>query len=317
MRRVFPLSAQLLLTLVGLLVGITAVLTRAAYTSLRTNLETEATRSVDDLTRTREQALTQLFQLRQQRAVGFLASVESLCTEPVGSRLAWVDDCARTMVDDFRRSERALGVVLRYRNRVIRRSGRVASGVVPPPGALAGVVRSDNGVVQYLMKAAQRETTLTLQFDDDGVDQLFGQSPGVGRGDEVVLVGFGGEFLAPRRHDLATLPADRAREFLKQCRSGAGLVSPDYRGVKAFQSFRPLRVLGTACVAAIVGYDAAVAPAVSVTVRLADSVPGRPVSQPERKRARAAALKPARELGTRGMWSSGGVPTDEGGGVVR
>jgi signal transduction histidine kinase len=261
MSRFFPLSAQLLLTLVGLLVGVTAVLTRVAYTSLRTNLETEAARSVDDLTRTREQALTQLFQLRQQRAVGFLASVESLCTEPVASRLAWVDDCARTMVDDFRRSERALGAVPRYRNRVIRRSGRVASGVVPPPGALAGTVRGDNRMVQYLMKVTQRETTLTLQFDDDGVEQLFGQSPGAGRGDEVVLVDYGGEFLAPRRHDLGTLPADRAPEFLKQCRFGAALVSTDYRGVKAFQSFRPLRVLGTACVAAIVGYDGAVAPA--------------------------------------------------------
>ena len=81
MRRAFPLSVQLLLTLVGLLVGMTAVLTRAAYTSLRLSLETEASRKVDDLTRTREQALGQLFQLRQRRAAGFLASVESLCAE--------------------------------------------------------------------------------------------------------------------------------------------------------------------------------------------------------------------------------------------
>jgi signal transduction histidine kinase len=262
MRRVLPLSVQLLLTLVGLLVGMTAVLTRAAYSSLRTNLETEAIRNVDDVTRAREQAITQLFQLRQQRAAGFLASVESLCAEPVGSgRLAWVDECARTMVNDFRRSERALGAVLRHHNRLIRRSGPVPSRVVPPPGALAVVVRGANGAVQYLMKATQRETTLTLLFDDDGVAHLFGQRASVGRGDEVVLVDYHGEFLAPRRHDMTALPAGRAAEFLKPCRSGGARVGPDYRGVKAFQSFRPLPVLGTACVAAIVGYDVSVAPA--------------------------------------------------------
>ena len=262
MRRAFPLSVQLLLTLVGLLVGMTTVLTRVASSSLRTNLETEATRNVDDATRAREQAIAQLFQLRQQRALGFLASVESLCTERVSSRrVAWVDDCARTMVDDFRKSERALGAALRYRNRVVRRSGAMVPAVAPPPGALAGVVRGDNGEVEYVMKAAQRETTLTLLFDDDGVTNLFQQGAGVRRGEEVVMVDYSGAFLAPRRHDLTALPPDRAAEFLTRCRSGGAYRDADYRGVKAFQSFRPLRAVGNACVAAIVGYHGAVAPA--------------------------------------------------------
>jgi signal transduction histidine kinase/ActR/RegA family two-component response regulator len=262
MRRPFPLSAQLLLTLVGLLVGMTAVLTRVAYSSLRASLETEASRNADDLTRSREQALTQLFQLRQQRALGFLASVESLCGEPIGGvRVAWVDECTRTMVDDFRQSERALGVVLGYRNRAIRRSGRLVPGIVPPPGALAGVVRGADGAVEYVMKATHGETTLTLLFDDEGVAHLFGQTPGIGRGDEVVLVDYRGEFLAPREHDPPVLAADRAAATLTNCRAGGALVTLDYRGMKAFQSFRPLRALGTACVAAIVGYDEAVAPA--------------------------------------------------------
>ncbi len=262
MRRALPLSVQLLLTLVVLLVGMTAVLTRVAYTSLRTSLETEAGRNVDDLTRTREQAFTQLFQLRQQRAEGFLASVESLCAEPTSSRrLAWVDDCARTMVNDFRASERALGAVLRYRNRTIRRSGRLISAVVPPPGALAAVVRGANGAVEYVVNATQRQTALTLLFDDDGVAHLFRERAGAGGGDEVILVDHRGEFLAPQRHDMAALPADRAAEFLKYCRSGGMRVNVDYRGVKAFQSFRPSRTLGTACVAAFAEYDAVVAPA--------------------------------------------------------
>ena len=262
MRRAFPLSVQLLLTLVGLLVGMTAVLTRAAYTSLRLSLETEASRKVDDLTRTREQALGQLFQLRQRRAEGFLASVESLCAEPTSSqRLAWVDDCTRTMVNDFRASERALGAVLRHRNRTIRRSGRLIPSVVLPTGALATVVTAAGGTMGYAMKATRRQTELTLLFDDDGVARLFTERPAAGRSDEVILVDHRGAFLAPQQNDPTALPSDRSAAFLEHCRAGGMLVDADYRGVKAFQSFRPARALGTACVAAIVGYDEAVAPA--------------------------------------------------------
>ena len=254
MRRALPLSVQLLLTLVLLLVGVTAVLTRAAYTSLRTSLETEAARNVDELTRTHEQAFTQLFQLRQQRAEGFLASVESLCAEPTSSgRLAWVDDCTRTMVNDFRKSERALGAVLRYRNRTIRRSGRVISGVVTPAEAFATIVRGPDGSVTYAMIAAQRQTALMLLLDDDGVAHLFRERAGPGSGDEVILVDDRGEILAPQREDMTALPSDRAAEFLKHCRSGGTIVDVDYRGVKAFQSFRRARALGTACIAAARG----------------------------------------------------------------
>ena len=93
MRPAVPLSVQLLLTFVGLLVGIPVVLTTAAYTSSRDSLEAEARRNVGLATRAREQTLTQLFQLRQQRAEGFLVSIESLCAEPLDNgRLAWVDD---------------------------------------------------------------------------------------------------------------------------------------------------------------------------------------------------------------------------------
>jgi hypothetical protein len=128
MRPTVPLSVQLLLTFVGLLIGITAVLTTAAYTSSRDSLEAEARRTVGLATRTREQTLTQLFQLRQHRAEGFLVSIESLCAEPLDSgRLAWVDDCLRTMVDDFRTSERALGARLTYRTRRISRAVRYRS----------------------------------------------------------------------------------------------------------------------------------------------------------------------------------------------
>ena len=125
MRPAVPLSVQLLLTFVGLLLGMTWVLMNSANTSLLSNLEAEAQRTINVATKAREQTLTQLFQLRQQRAEGMLASVESLCAEPIDrGRLGWVDDCVRTMVDDFRESERAMGVTLSYGNRRLRRSGR-------------------------------------------------------------------------------------------------------------------------------------------------------------------------------------------------
>ena len=133
MRPAVPLSLQLLLTFVGLLLGVTVVLTSAANSSLLANLETEARRTVGVATRAREQALTQLFELRQQRATGFLSSVETLCAEPLeGGRLGWVKDCVRTMVDEFQQSERALGVTLTYGNRRLRRAGKpVPAGSVP------------------------------------------------------------------------------------------------------------------------------------------------------------------------------------------
>jgi signal transduction histidine kinase/ActR/RegA family two-component response regulator len=251
------------LTFVGLLIGTTAVLTRFAYTSSLESLEAEAYRNVELATQSREQALTQLFGLRQQHAAGFLASVESLCSENVESgRLAWVGDCVRTMVGDYRRSERASGAVLSYRGRRVIRSGSPVATVTIPSGALAQVSRTADGALVYVMHATRRDTTLRLQFDDSEVADLFTSQSGLGRSGEVFLVGFDGRFLTPTVGTPVTLPADRAAEFLQHCRSGANaFVAPDYRGVNAIQSFRPIAVLGAACAAARTGYDEAIAPA--------------------------------------------------------
>ena len=271
MRPTVPLSVQLLLTFVGLLVGITAVLTTSAYTSSRDNLEAEARRNVGLATRTREQTLTQLFELRQHRAEGFLVSIESLCAEPLDNgRLAWVDDCLRTMVDDFRTSERALGAQLTYRTRRLRRSGRPVSIERPDPGTLAKVIRRPDGALDYVMKATLRETALALQFDYEEVAAQFEDQSGLGRNGEVFLVDYDGQFLSRAGHNPSTVPADRAVEFLKYCRSGTdAFVAPDYRSVMSIQSFRPVSALGTACVAARVGYREALAPAERLRADLA------------------------------------------------
>jgi signal transduction histidine kinase len=262
MRRALPLSVQLVLTFVGLVVGMAAVLTTSAYTTLRTNLEAEATRNVTLATGTLEQSITQLFELRQQRIAGLLASMESLCAEPLASgTLAWVDDCTRTMVNDFRRSERADGALLTYRGRRIARSGSRITAQ-PRPDVLAEIIRLPDGGVQYLMARTQRQTTLRLLFDHDQVADLFEAHFGLSRSGEVLLADYHGRFLTRGRHGVSAVPDTRVDEFGAKCRSGMeARVELDYRGIKTFQSFRPVSALGTACVAASLGYDEAIAPA--------------------------------------------------------
>jgi signal transduction histidine kinase/ActR/RegA family two-component response regulator len=264
MRPSLPLSVQLLLTFVGLLMGTTAVLTTVAYRSSQASLEAEAHRNAGLVTRSREQALTQLFHLRQQRAEGFLTSAESLCSEMASPprRLAWVGDCVRTMVGDFRRSERAIGALLTYRGRRISRSGRPVSAAAIPAGSLARIIRGADGAIEYAMQATRGDTTLALQFDHEQVADLFKDQAGLGRSGEVFLIHYDGQFLTRTLDTPAALPADRAAAFLQNCRTGTdGLVALDYRGIRAIQSFVPIRALGTACAAARIGYDEALAPA--------------------------------------------------------
>ena len=270
MRRAIPLSIQLLLTFVGLLVGMAAVLTGAASTSLRANLEREAARHVSDATRLREERLTQLFERRQRKAEGFLRSVESLCAEPLDSgRLAWADACVRPMVDDFRKSERALGLVLTYRERRIQRSGqRVADGPLPDQ-ALAAIVRASDGAPEYVMRASRRDTVLILQFDEEEVATLFDDPSELGRGGAVFLVDGDGNFLSPSAQ-ASPDARQHVRDRLTNCRVDThAFVGVDYRGIRSFQSFRPLPALGTACVGATLGYEQAVAPAERLRTDLA------------------------------------------------
>ena len=263
MRRALPLSVQLSVTFVGILLAMAAVLTSAAYTSSRVILEDEARRGVGLATDTLEKTVRQLFQLRQQRAEGFLSSLQSLCTEPMDSgRLGWVDECVRPMVDDFRTSERALGALLAYGPRRIRRSGRPVSAVAPSAGALARMIRRPDGAVEYVMTAALGRITLATQYNHDEVAALFQGPSGLGRSGEVFLVDYEGRSLTSAPLEGSPVPADRAAAFLKNCREGAEpFVDVDYRGIKTIQSFRPLSAVDGACVGARLDYDEALLPA--------------------------------------------------------
>jgi signal transduction histidine kinase/ActR/RegA family two-component response regulator len=262
MRRAFPLSAQLLLTFVGLLIGMATVLSRAAYTSLTANLQSEAIRHVSLAAQSREQTVAQLFQLRHQRAEGFLDSLESVCTERTGSgRLAWIADCVRPMVDDFRRSERALGARLIYRNRIVRRSGQRVSQEAPSPGALVRVVRTSTGAVEYVMTTIRKEASLALQFDHAAIELVFADHAAAGRSAEVFLVDVDGQVLTAVR-DGSAKPVALSENLLSRCRRGSdALVDFDFSGVRSFQSFRPLAALGLGCVGSRLPYDEVLAPA--------------------------------------------------------
>ncbi len=263
MRPALPLSAQLLLSFVGLLMGITVVLTRTAYTSLAHNLDADARRTVAAATRTREQSITQLFQLRQQRADAFLVSVQSLCTESLGlGRLAWLQECVRPMVDDFRKGEGALSATLTYRGRVLRRSGIRLAPVAPVSGALARIIRGEEGEVRYAMRAARLDLTLAMIFDHSQVERLFGAPSGLAPGSDLSLIDYDGQVLAgggPR--PLNVTGASGAR-LLNNCRQGAdAIIDSDEQGRSAFQSFRPVPGLSSACLIARVDYDQTLAPA--------------------------------------------------------
>ena len=263
MRPAVPLSVQLLLTFVGLLLGMTWVLMNSANTSLLSNLEVEAQRTISVATKAREQTLAQLFQLRQQRAEGLLASVQSLCAEPIDrGRLGWVGDCVRTMVDDFRKSERAMGVTLSYGNRRLRRSGAPVPAATVPPGSLARVTRAPDGEIEYIMIAARGQTVLTQRFDSKQVADLFDDRSSLGHTAEVFLVDHSGEFLIPARHESLAPSAERSAEFVQRCNTSVDAsVDIDYRRIKTIQSFTPIPALGGACVVARMDYDETVAPA--------------------------------------------------------
>ena len=183
MFRTVPLSVQLVITFVGLIIGTTAALTTAAFTSSRASLEADARRDVTFATETREQALIQLFSLRQQRAEGLLASMQSLCGETAGpGRLAFAPDCVDTLITDFRVSERAEGVLLTYRKRLITNSGTQVVPGAAPGDALARIVRRADGTVEYVMTASLDDAALTTQFGHQDVWALFEGGSGLGPG---------------------------------------------------------------------------------------------------------------------------------------
>jgi signal transduction histidine kinase/CheY-like chemotaxis protein len=268
-RTALPLSIQLLLIFVSLLAGMAAVLTRAADASLRETLEADASTSVAGAALNREQAITRLFELREQRSQALLERLPQICTELFKGELVWLrPDCVRPMVDDFVRSEKALAGQLTHRTKgLFRRLGPRITAQVPDFVTLARPVTDESGTTSFVMQVHHGDLTLKLLFDDQAVVDLFAEFPGLGRGGEVLLLDGEGRVLAPQQSP-AISNADAAW-ILSECRTPIeSIIKQDARGVQGVQSFRPVPALGGGCVAARLDYASVVAPVVQLRTRL-------------------------------------------------
>src|SRR5690348_14972175 len=110
------LTTQLVLTLVGLVVTATAVLTIAVYQFVHVNLDREAHRIVRASADQTAQTMTRVIEQQQDRARAFLSTLASLCGETTPSgRTAWETQCVSVALAEFRATEHVRGAVFQYR----------------------------------------------------------------------------------------------------------------------------------------------------------------------------------------------------------
>ena len=270
--RSIPLAVQLLCVLVGLVLGTTLTLTVFAYRSSVDSLETSARTTVRAAASNRADAIARLLALRRRNAEGLLASALSLCGEPIGAeRVAWATDCVAPMVQELRRSERAIGIELRSSdNRVVTRAGQRLSRIGAAANGSARVFERPDGTVAYQMRSSSGSLSLVADFDFDEIASLFEDRAGLGRGGEIFLVASDGRFLTPPRYgDSDATTTIQSIEPVPDCSEGAGTITAlDYRGVRAFHSFAPVAVLDGACVDAHIPVDEALAPAQTLQAAL-------------------------------------------------
>lgn len=263
--RSVSLPAQLLLTMVGLIIGTTVVLTVEAYRTSLNNLEIQARRDVRLAAQTREQMVTQLLQLREQRAEGFLVTAQSICAEEAGPRgYGWQEECVDTMLKEFRLTEGASGARLEFRGRRLAASGEDVAPTFPPPGAIARVVPRADGGSDFLIRATRDEAVLVVQFDTRDVLPLFQDRSGLGVTGEVFLTAPDGHLLTPLRYGQPgpQPPGLDVAEPLRVCRTAPGeFIDIDYRGVRTVHGYRPVPAIGGGCVDAHLPYADALGPA--------------------------------------------------------
>jgi signal transduction histidine kinase len=269
--RAISLTVQLLLAFVGLVLATTAALTFVAYQTSLENLKNEAIRDARVTAQVRAETLDQLLEYRQTRAEGFLAGAEALCAEPAGARgFGWSEDCVRTMLGQFRRTERA-AVRLSFRDRILYSGGDTLAGGRPAGDAKVLVVDRADGGFDFLMRATRGDAVLTFQFDSRDVLGFFDQG-GLGRTSAVYLVDPHGHFLTPSAGGRAiATPPGRTVEPHEECRAFSGeRIGVDFLGVPTVHGYKSVASIGGGCVDAHVPYDDALEPAESLAWELVD-----------------------------------------------
>jgi diguanylate cyclase (GGDEF)-like protein len=259
------LTTQLVLTLVGLVVTTTTVLTISAYRSVYINLDREARRIVHGSADQTAQTLVRVIEQQQDRAQAFLTTIASLCGEKTPSgRTAWESECVAVALGEFRATEHVRGVLFQYRGHMVRVGERLRADVALA-APMVRVVPHPPGF-DYIFMATNGDAALTVQFSLEQLDALFRDHAVLGSAGELFLIDAAGDYLTPVRYSGSTRQPPR----LSHCTgTEEQLVTIDYRGVNTIHGIRPVPMFfDGACVDAHLGYDEALAPAADLLNRL-------------------------------------------------
>src|SRR3954468_3630909 len=173
-------------------VALTAGVAIAAYRAAHDAMVDEALHSVSLVAQSRERELIDMLEHRQERLLGFLQSLQSLCGEagPSGG-FGFEDECVRAAVGGFHRSERALSTDVSYRGRELEHIGSRLRVPAPFPGRL---VRIDAlaGTREYSMGAAVVDLSVHTEFAIDDVNAIFEDRAGLESGGEAFLTDMDG-----------------------------------------------------------------------------------------------------------------------------
>ena len=252
---------QLGLTLIAVNLLLTAGVALVAYRAAHDAMVDQSLRAVSLIARGRERELLDLLEHRQERLVGFLQSLRSLCGEtgPSG-HVGWEDECVRAAVGGFHRSERALSTDVSYRRRRIARVGEPLRVQAPLPGRL---VRIDAvaGTGQYSMAADLDDLDVHAEFSLDDVNAVFADRAGLESNGEAFLTDANGYRLTATGRASPEQPPVPI-PGVAPCIGGAAQATQtiDDRGVPVIAGLLPATTLGGGCIVANVSYDDATAP---------------------------------------------------------
>jgi signal transduction histidine kinase len=275
--RAVSLRAQLLMAFVTVIVGTTAGLTYDAYFTNLAKLEAEARKDAAAAANARAQALQRMLANRQRRAEGVLAGARELCGEAKPSgEYALAPDCIKPMLNAFRAAERATGVSITYKDRILAFSGTpVPQNELPRPDVLARVTWA-SGWPAYVMRANRDGLMILVQYGSSEVESIFRDASSLGSRGEAFVLDRDGRFLTSARYATAN-PANRRIvtppgahvEPIAACRYSAGeMLDVDYRGVQTLHAYQSVDALEDACVDAHVNWDEMLQPAHDLRDRL-------------------------------------------------
>lgn len=258
-----PLSAQMMMVLVGSIVATATALTTLAYRTMVDDLDRGARGRVRLAAASRSDAVSRVVNGTYLRAERFLASSASICGERRSDGgIAWERGCTRTALQEFRLTEHAHGAALFADDQLIAGAGLALRPSAASVG-LAWLSNGADGTRYYSVRADYGNSWLLLEFPVADLSPFFEEELGLGDG-EVFLREPSGTFLTPARFSELAAPAGVwTTEAAHPCANGpTEWRDLDYRGVDTFHGLSPINVFaGGACVEAHLGVDSALQPA--------------------------------------------------------